>query len=670
MGLYLSKELLELVISDFKLLANGEEVKQGVTQDVSAIRHCLALDRVLRSESLKSVKLQHKTDPYLESFTNYVGDIVKLDQEGNYTTNFINDIKQKSDFGVGSNLLSSGVATHSLEKAQTYPKKANKGLIRIEKYEFSLLDDYINKLESVYGISRIGFSLLIWLNRFNTFGTECEDPEVLFNALKKFVSGKYSSELAELICFSDVEAFKNKYCRVSGGLLSENETVLKELFDVKSQNKENAIKDFSLNTSIPKPFLLLAGISGTGKTRFVRKQAEARGLLSSTYCLTSVRPDWHEPSDLLGYVSRLGGHAEYITTDVLTFMAQAWRAIADNENLNIECVDSDGQGKRLVVSGEAEALEDVPPYWLCLDEMNLAPVEQYFADYLSVLETREWCWESGDSFRYSCDALLKPSFLQLNGENGAEQAYNTKLRESLKLADSKYDDLWHCFCEYGLPIPFNLIVAGTVNMDETTHGFSRKVIDRAMSFDFGEFFPNEIDEFFESDQKKSANTLSYPILSHVRKIEEFNDVDADSDASKTKAFFKAINNVLKNTPFELAFRAFNELCLSVICFAPKTDTELAAVFDDYLMCKVLPRIEGDEDKVRTSQGHNLLEQLTEVLQEQLTAILPNHESISRPDLLRHFEGDTEGKVEVEWRSEKKLKAMTAQLNNGFCSFWP
>ncbi|GHZ34523.1 restriction endonuclease [Vibrio cholerae] len=301
---------------------------------------------------------------------------------------------------------------------------------------------------------------------------------------------------------------------------------------------------------LPKPFLLLAGISGTGKTRFVRKQAEARGQLSSTYCLTSVRPDWHEPSDLLGYVSRLGGHAEYITTDVLTFMAQAWRAIADNENLNIECVDSDGQGKRLVVSGEAEALEDVPPYWLCLDEMNLAPVEQYFADYLSVLETREWCWESGDSFRYSCDALLKPSFLQLNGENGVEQAYNTKLRESLKLADSKYDDLWHCFCEYGLPIPFNLIVAGTVNMDETTHGFSRKVIDRAMSFDFGEFFPNEIDEFFEGDQKKSVNTLSYPILSHVRNIEEFSAVEADSDASKTKAFLKAINNVLKNTPFE------------------------------------------------------------------------------------------------------------------------
>ena len=53
-----------------------------------------------------------------------------------------------------------------------------------------------------------------------------------------------------------------------------------------------------------KPFLILAGISGTGKTRFVRQQAERTGL--DNYCLVSVRPDWHEPSDLLGYISHLG----------------------------------------------------------------------------------------------------------------------------------------------------------------------------------------------------------------------------------------------------------------------------------------------------------------------------------------------------------------------------
>ncbi|MEI8236169.1 MAG: AAA family ATPase, partial [Methylococcaceae bacterium] len=169
-------------------------------------------------------------------------------------------------------------------------------------------------------------------------------------------------------------------------------------------------KLYSLSILLSKPFLLLAGISGTGKTRFVREQAKLTGAFNDTYCLTSVRPDWHEPSDLLGYISRLNGQAEYVTTDVLQFIAKAWRGIAD-AGLSIETRLVDKQGERLVVSGERDALENIKPYWLCLDEMNLAPVEQYFADYLSVLETREWHWE-GDDFTYSCDALLKPATIQ------------------------------------------------------------------------------------------------------------------------------------------------------------------------------------------------------------------------------------------------------------------
>lgn len=158
MELYLSRDLLLLAVNGFKLLANGEEIKQGVTQDVSAIRHCLALSRLLNKEAITSVKLKHKTDPYLDDFITYVGDIVKLDQDGSYTTNLINDIKQKSDFGVGSNLLSAGVATHSTQSVQNYPKKANKGLIVIDDYEFSLANDYLNKLKEKYDFSRVGFS--------------------------------------------------------------------------------------------------------------------------------------------------------------------------------------------------------------------------------------------------------------------------------------------------------------------------------------------------------------------------------------------------------------------------------------------------------------------------------------------------------------------------------
>ncbi|ACA89167.1 hypothetical protein [Shewanella woodyi] len=409
-------------------------------------------------------------------------------------------------------------------------------------------------------------------------------------------------------------------------------------------------------TALSKPFLLLAGISGTGKTRFVREQVKASGSLSETYCLTSVRPDWHEPSDLLGYVSRLNKKVEYVSTDVIEFIAKSWRAIIDSDLVVKEQTDEKTGDIKLVVQGDSGSLNAILPYWLCLDEMNLAPVEQYFADYLSVIETREWQWTE-DDFTYACDALLSATTI-------SHPDYTDSLRKQLGFEGDNYDNAWLLFKKYGIGIPFNLIVAGTVNMDETTHGFSRKVIDRALSFDFGEFFPNDIDDFFES--KKIAKPLSYPVYSHA-KLELFKAVEADSDAKKSTLFFKAVNEVLKGTAFELAFRAFNELCLSVISFAPKTDHELQAVFDDFLMCKVLPRIEGDEDKLASRNEGNLLEQLALVLESELKDIWQNQ----RPDLYRAFNDSADEKVlETGCRSYKKIETMTAQLTSGFTSFWP
>jgi hypothetical protein len=450
---------------------------------------------------------------------------------------------------------------------------------------------------------------------------------------------------------------------------------LQELLDIYAGVSKQIQTPSSTNLdslSLSKPFLLLAGISGTGKTRFVREQAKTSGQFAETYCLTSVRPDWHEPSDLLGYISRLNGPAEYITTDVLKFIAKAWRAIADS-GLTVEMQESEDLGKRLVVSGERNVLKQVLPYWLCLDEMNLAPVEQYFADYLSVLETREWCW-TGDSFTYSCDALLKPATIE-------EIADTEKLRKALGFDNSEnknYDELWQLVCQYGLSIPFNLLVAGTVNMDETTHGFSPKVIDRALSFDFGAFFPNKFDEFFDFGTPKSCNKrLSYPIWSHASQTDLGNTFDADG--SKTLAFLSAVNTVLKNTPFELAFRALNELLLAVTSSQPQDDLTLKAVWDDFMMCKVLPRIEGDTDKLTTSNGKALLAELNTVLAAQLAPIWlasDTDEDDQRPDLYREkivADGatDEEKVLRIPCRSKAKLQWMSERLASAtFTSFWP
>lgn len=449
---------------------------------------------------------------------------------------------------------------------------------------------------------------------------------------------------------------------------------------LENQNSRDSKNQLDKGQLLSKPFLLLAGISGTGKTRFVRKQSEATKKFAETfgltvsrddiYCLTSVRPDWHEPSDLLGYISRLNGAAEYITTDVLDFITKAWRAIADS-GLSIEVQDSAELGKRLVVTGERDVLAQVLPYWLCLDEMNLAPVEQYFADYLSVLETREWAWQDDDSFTYSSDALLKPATINAVADK-------EKLRKELGFGSAEeghYNELWELICQYGLGIPFNLLVAGTVNMDETTHGFSRKVVDRALSFDFGAFFPNHYNEFFT--QSSCNKRLSYPICSHASKADLTNTFDADG--AKTVAFLSAVNAVLKNTPFELAFRALNELLLAVVSSQPQDELTLKAVWDDFMMCKVLPRIEGDTDKLTTADGKALLSELSSLLASKLDPIWlasETDDTNQRPDLYREkvmADGATDEQkvLRIPCRSKAKLQWMSDRLASAtFTSFWP
>lgn len=377
---------------------------------------------------------------------------------------------------------------------------------------------------------------------------------------------------------------------------------------------------------LSKPFLILAGISGTGKTRFVRQQADRTGL--DNYCLVSVRPDWHEPSDLLGYISHLGSKPKYITTDVLRFIVQAWKHIADSGfDLKTGKVTE-------------EQLNEIQPYWLCLDEMNLAPVEQYFADYLSILETRQWSGEV-----YQCDPLLKSSVL-----------------ENIQPADFGLDEgdiLWGHFKENGISIPFNLIVAGTVNMDETTHGFSRKVLDRALSFDFNEFYPNDFNTYFLSNVQN--RTFTYPIYSDASLSLNF-----DSPFVKESCeFLSEVNSVLKNSPFELAYRALNELLLSVKCINPKNEIDLQSVWDDFLMMKVLPRIEGDSEKLDFDGEKSLLTNLEAIMKEQLSAIW---EGKKRIDLFRETnEGDV---INIECRSKAKISWMQTKLEKfGFTHFW-
>ncbi|WOI26048.1 DUF3578 domain-containing protein [Cobetia amphilecti] len=548
----------------------------------------------------------------------------------------------------------------SLNQGTTNPKDKY-GKVVSEKRSEVIVQHIRNEIPELIDWENVD---CVQLNASTSLGQSYEKP----NIAAKFYAFDNLPEEEEL--FNDLTELLYYYKRVETlSILDSIDTKLSEVNDSKQLgfNTNNVDEpdnvglsvNFTPDIFVYKPFLLLAGISGTGKTRFVRKQAEATGSLADTYCLSSVRPDWHEPSDLLGYISRLNGTPQFIVTDVLFFIIKAWREIL-SAKVKFE-VSKNGQ---LEVIGDNKDLGLIRPYWLCLDEMNLAPVEQYFADYLSILETRSWSWRGG-SFSYSSDLLLKSSTISQLGEDST-------LREDLGLQGSTYDMAWEMFEQYGIGIPFNLIVAGTVNMDETTHGFSRKVIDRAISFDFGAFFPNSFDEFFSPTIQNKA--LSYPLQAQVSQLDL--ESTCDRNGEKSIVFLKAINESLESTPFELAYRVLNELLLAVVCAQPQDDKSLIAVWDDFMMCKVLPRIEGDRDKLTTVGGEEILIKLKAVLQSQFASIFNRSDSdlIQRPDLYREkiiTDSNSEKTLNIPCRSISKLEWMQQRLVSAtFTSFWP
>jgi len=164
-----------------------------------------------------------------------------------------------------------------------------------------------------------------------------------------------------------------------------------------------------------KRFAILSGLSGTGKTQLLRHYArlvcQHMGLDPKRHIeVVPVRPDWRDPTGLLGYFNAL--HAEP------TFQAEP--------------------ALRLVLRA---ARHPRLPWFLILDEMNLARVERYFAPFLSTMETGE-------------DLQLHAEEDDINGVPPT------------------------------IPWPANLRIGGTVNMDETTYPFSDKVLDRAFTMEF------------------------------------------------------------------------------------------------------------------------------------------------------------------------------------------
>ena len=163
------------------------------------------------------------------------------------------------------------------------------------------------------------------------------------------------------------------------------------------------------------------------------------------------------------------------------------------------------------------------PHFLCLDEMNLAPVEQYFAEFLSVIESRK----SSEDGTITTDPILKKS---------TEDWYRVLTAE----LTGDNEALRNRFLEEGITIPQNLIVVGTVNMDETTFSFSRKVLDRAMTIEM-----NEVDLYAGLDSKyERIGKLNSDML--IGTAVEGVDVYAENEdvCNKALTYLQAMNDSL------------------------------------------------------------------------------------------------------------------------------
>ncbi len=369
-----------------------------------------------------------------------------------------------------------------------------------------------------------------------------------------------------------------------------------------------------------KPFLLLAGISGTGKSRIVRELARACWDVNSAeykahkpknFEMVQVKPNWHDSSELIGYVSRIDG-VRYVVGPFLKFMV---KAIQDPNT----------------------------PYFLCLDEMNLAPVEQYFAEFLSVVESRKVDKDGNvvtdPLVDYSSTEEYKSLIDQLFCDDAERKAYLTEVGGKR------------------LTIPQNLIVVGTVNMDETTFSFSRKVLDRAMTIEM-----NKVD-LMAGLTNRHENIGKIEFADIIGKAVEGVDVYAAHKGvcDKAIAYLESINATLDKTPFKIAYRTRNELLLYVVNnLSWKTDDEsedfvIARALDEITCMKILTRIEGDETKVSA----NFLDGLGNAIKSGLVEI--------DKDLLqanKSHKGDAYQPISLD-----KLDEMKERLKSGYTNFW-
>ena len=349
---------------------------------------------------------------------------------------------------------------------------------------------------------------------------------------------------------------------------------------------EDDIANFYLSLKT-KPFVIMAGISGTGKSKLVRLFAESIGATSDNgrFRMISVKPDWNDSSDLFGYVDL-------------------------NNNFN------PGELSRVFLEASKANNQD-SPFFVCLDEMNLARVEQYLSEYLSIIESRK---------KDSRKRIVTDRIFQQN------------------------DAIASVFS--GLTIPDNVYIIGTVNMDDTTFAFSRKVLDRANTIENTEVLLDELE--FTSEGSQQQNLPAKFLSSNYLTIRDAMAAEK-AYVFEVNAKIVRINEILSRNNKHFGYRIRDEIVFYMLENKSARLLSEEMAFDYQIMQKILPTLSGSDSVLK-----RILIDLHNFCNDQ-SQIADNDSYVE----------DAESGISsaLYVKSAKKIISMMKGYENGFVSYW-
>ena len=285
---------------------------------------------------------------------------------------------------------------------------------------------------------------------------------------------------------------------------------------------------------IAKPFAIFTGLSGSGKTQLALRLGDWFGAAGSQsrHLVVAVRPDWSGPEALFGYEDALQPRS------------------------------SDGRSAWYVpppMEFMLRAINDPQsPYLMILDEMNLAHVERYFSDYLSAAESRE--------------PILPNLAVEMN--DGARSWRKRPGAPEL------------------LPIPRNLWVVGTVNIDETTYMFSPKVLDRAFVFEFRVSTDELAAEITRPSALPAADPSFLRSLLTISQDDDWQDSQPHHARVQLVEELQRVHALLAESGHEFGHRVMAESLRFAAVYAGTGRPDLDEVLDLIAMQKLLPRLHG------------------------------------------------------------------------------